>query len=158
MRPFLVMTFVALVGSLGAFAEPSTNEFSLFKHQSRHEAYEWWISEARLLATPEWRSDREKVPLAPDKAWRIGRAWLKRRGFPSPELNSITLRRLATESSISNADKRWLTRFFYRIDCVPAMFDTMVVVVLMDGTVVEPRLIPSMSPEELRKGDYINGP
>jgi hypothetical protein len=100
MRASLFIFVLALSPSLQAFAGLSTNEFILFKHQSRHQAYEWRLSEARLLATPEWSFDGHKIPLGPDKAWQIARVWLKKHGHDSPELVSITLRRLAIESNV----------------------------------------------------------
>jgi hypothetical protein len=143
-----VLFVLALSFGLRVFAGPSTNEFTLFKQQSRHQAYEWRLSEARLLATPGWDAEHQKIRLGPDKAWQIARVWLKKHGYDSPELVSITLRRLAIESNVGRLDKRWLTRFFYRIECVPAVFDSMLVVVLLDGTVVEPSPIPDLPVQE----------
>ena len=150
MRASVITFFFALISTLRCFAEDSTNEFLLLKHQSRHQAYEWRVSEARLLATPEWDFDRRKIPIDATEAWRIAKDWLKKHGHDDPELIRIEIRRLAIESTVGKTDKRWLKRFYYRIDCIPAVFDSMAVVVLMDGTVVEPKRISDLPVEEIK--------
>ena len=91
-----------------------------------------------------------KIPIDATEAWRIAKDWLKKHGHDDPELIRIEIRRLAIESTVGKTDKRWLKRFHYRIDCVPAVFDTMAVVVLMDGTVVEPKRISDLPVEEIK--------
>lgn len=126
-----------------------TNEFVLLKHRARRDAYEWRISEARILKTPEWRADARKIPIPPDKAVRIAKAWFEKRGRDLDELVGIEIRPFAVE--ISNESQKGLQRrFYYVITCLPSglAFNSMKVVVLMDGSVVEPREIPTKDDTE----------
>src|SRR5256885_250584 len=108
-----------LVAQLSAFAAGDTNEFTLFKHQARRAAYEWRISEARILATPEWKIDSKKIPVSPDKAWKIAQAWFRKQGrsgagdFVRMEIRSFDL---------SGTNKNLRGRCFYRIECSPMQF------------------------------------
>src|ERR1035438_5854225 len=80
MRKLFALPLLLLAAQLPAFAAGDTNEFTLFKHQARRGAYEWRISEARVLATPEWKIGSKKIPVSPDKAWRIVQDWYRKRG------------------------------------------------------------------------------
>ena len=145
MREMAVIPMVLLVAQLSAFAAGDTNEFTLFKHQARRTAYEWRISEARIRATPEWKMGSKKIPVSPDRAWQIAQDWFRKQGrggvgdFVRMEIRSF---------DPSGASKSLRGRCFYRIECIPMQFDSMLVVVLMDGTVLEPRRIPNLPPQE----------
>jgi hypothetical protein len=147
MRIFVVIPLLLLAAQLSALAVGDTNEFTLFKHQARRAAYEWRISDARILATPEWKIGSKKIPVSPDKAWRIVQDWCRKRGqggagdFVRMEIRSF---------DPSFTRKTWRGRCFYRIEFIPMQFDSMLAVVLMDGTVLEPRRIPDLSPEEIK--------
>jgi len=138
MRAFIFI--LSLFGVLiSAPAATETNaEYLIFTHQSRHQAFEWHFYFSRMLATPEWNAEIDKIPLAPDKAWQIAKGWFKTYGCDHPELVSIEIRPFIRESEAGHIDKRLAKRFYYRIHCVPASLDTMYVYILMDGTVVEP--------------------
>jgi hypothetical protein len=75
----------------------------LFKHQGRRQAYEWRISEARIAATPTWRMDAKKAPVAPDKAWRIAKDWFKKQGKSQPDFVMMEIRPFVIDSDLQNA-------------------------------------------------------
>ena len=147
MRNPLAIPLLLLATQLSVFAAGDTNEFTLFKHQARRAAYEWRISEARVLATPEWKIGSKKIPVSPDKAWQIAQDWFLKQGrggagdFVRMEIRSFDL------SGTSQSLRR---RCFYRIECSPMQFDDMLVVVLMDGAVLEPKRIPDLPSQEIK--------
>jgi hypothetical protein len=154
MRALALVVLVGLVVPELAQAEGNTNELSLFKHQGRRQAYEWRISEGRIAATPKWDIDRHKIPVAPEKAWQIAKAWFKKQGRSRPDLVRLEIVPFVRDIDLGAERKRvlkdLLDRYYYRIECVPAVFDSMVVVVLMDGSVLEPLPIASLPAEEIR--------
>jgi hypothetical protein len=147
MRASIATLWLMLLTATSCFAGGDTNEVTLFKHQARRQAYEWRISKARILATPEWRIGSKKVPVSPDKAWQIAQDWFRKQGrggagdFVRMEIRSF---------DISGTSKDLRGKCFYRIECSPLQFDYMVVVVLMDGTVLQPERIPDLPPEEIK--------
>jgi hypothetical protein len=147
MRNLIAVLFLLLVAQLSAFPAGDTNEFTLFKHQGRRAAYEWRISEARILATPEWKIDSKKIPLSPGKAWRIVQDWHRRQGAAGA---GDLVRMEICQFYPSKLGKNVRGRYYYRIEFIPRQFDSMLAVVLMDGTVLEPRGIPHLAPEEIK--------
>jgi len=147
MRTLTTFTLLLVLSQVSAFADGSTNEFTLFKHQARRAAYEWRISEARILATPEWRIGSKKIPVSPDKAWQIAQGWFRKQSRGGPG-DFVRMEIHSFDPSGTSKDLR--RRCFYRIECRPMQFDSMLVVVLMDGTVLEPKRMPDLSPEEIK--------
>jgi hypothetical protein len=145
MRKFIAHIALLLAAQLSAFGY--TNEITLLKYQSRRAAHEWRISEARILATPEWKMGSKKVPVSPDKAWQIAQDWFKKEGrggagdFVSIEIRSF---------DPGGYSKKLRGKCYYRVECIPAPFDSMLVVILMDGTVLEPLRIPNLPTEEIQ--------
>ena len=146
MRTLTAIVSFLIVATACALAGSDTNEFTLLKHQARRQAYEWRVSEARILATPEWSIDATNAPVAPERAWKIAKDWFKKKDRGEPDLVRMELRPF----DLSGETKGLRKRFFYRIECSPMQFDYMIVIVLMDGTVLEPRPIPWLKPEELK--------
>ncbi len=132
-----------------AYAGEDTNVFAVFTHSGRHGDYEFRITEAALMKTPEWNIDTDPCPLAPGRAWQIAKRWLDEHQRSGSTLVRILIQPVGRDGIESKAwIKRYGRRFFYKIDVVPAAFDTMCVYVLMDGTVVEPKSVPLRIPEE----------
>jgi hypothetical protein len=146
MREFFVIPLLLLAAQFSAFAGGSTNEFTLFKYQSRKDAHEWRISEATIRATPEWKIGSKKIPVSPDRAWQIAQEWFRKQGRGAGDFVRMEIRSFDP----SRYSKTLRDRCFYRIECVPMQFDSMLVVVLMDGTVLEPIRIPNLPPEEIK--------
>jgi len=79
------------------------------------------------------------IPLSPDKAWQVAKNWFLKHDYGQPEFARMEIRPFALSDS---PHKSWRRRFFYRIECIPMQFDSMLVIVLLDGTVLEPKRIP----------------
>src|SRR5207249_5416310 len=78
-RTLTAIVSFLIVATACALAGSDTNEFTLLKHQARRQAYEWRVSEARILATPEWSIDATNAPVAPERAWKIAKDWFKKK-------------------------------------------------------------------------------
>ncbi|HEY5909626.1 MAG TPA: hypothetical protein VJA21_03370 [Verrucomicrobiae bacterium] len=147
MSILVVASLFLLGGPSLVLAAGNTNEFTLLKWQSRRDAYEWRISEARILATPTWETASAKIPVAPDKAWKIVTRWLTKKGKGDP---GSFIKMEVRLFDLSETYKPFRDRFFYRIEYPQGAFDYMVAVVLMDGTVLEPKWVPWPKPEEIK--------
>ena len=132
-----------------AFAAGETNGF-VFTHQGRHQAYEWHISEERILKAPEWKIDSAPCPLAPHKAWQIAKRWLEKHDRSGSTLVRIQILPFIRGGESRELEKRFGKRFYYRIEVIPAMFDSMLVYVLMDGTVVESKPRKQLTEVEMK--------
>jgi hypothetical protein len=154
MRALPLLLLVCLLVPVAALGAGTTNELSLLKYQGRRQAYEWRISEARIAATPKWNIDAGKIPVAPDRAWQIAKEWFKKQGKSRPDLLRLEIVPFVRDTDLSADRKRQLKdllgRYYYRVECVPAAFDSMVVAVLMDRSVLEPFPIANLPPEEIK--------
>jgi hypothetical protein len=100
----------------------------------------WFVSDAQFLKTPEWKFDgRSEPPLSMPVAYSRAYAWLKK---SFPKMSSFRLRsyELSTAGS-SRAPNRWYYAFdfFGDVDGSTVTNSKFSVMVLMDGTVIEPR-------------------
>ena len=112
--------------------------------QTRLGSYTWDISADRLLATPEWASEAQPIPLSLDKACQLGRDWLEKHGMTGFSLEEVKLWRYPDAISIYSSHGKTKRRFYYQLTYrseSPDM-DLMYVYVLLDGSVVEPKLVP----------------
>jgi hypothetical protein len=132
-----VHVVVFLMAFYTAFAA-EVSDYLIKSYQSRHQKFEWHFQFSRVLATPEWDIEKASVPLDPGKAWQIAKKWMKKHGCENPQLISIEISPFIREAEIEDLDPRLSKRFYYSIRCVPAIFDTMMVYVLLDGSVLEP--------------------
>ena len=81
-------------------------------------------------------------------------AWFKKQGNLEPDFVRVEIRPFVINSTLSSESGRrlgdLLDHYYYRIECIPAAFDSMFVVVLMDGTVLEPARIANLPPQEIK--------
>ncbi len=115
MRAITGIVSFLLAGIACAFAGGDTNEFTLLKHQARRQAYEWRVSEARILTTPEWNINATKAPVAPEKAWKIAKDWFTKKGRGETDFVRLELRPF----DLSGESKSLRRRYFYPIECSP---------------------------------------
>jgi hypothetical protein len=144
--PILALLSFAQVHAFGG----TSNHVVIVIHrgQTAGQFYEWRVSETRLLATPEWSIDATAIPIAPGKAWQIAKNWFEKRGEPRPDFVKIEICPVVPETEATRLDDRLRKRFYYRVECsslrriedAPKKLDYTSVIVLMDGTVVEPKL------------------
>lgn len=135
MRALIITSWLLLAAPVCTFASGTvdTNELTLFTTRSQGQVDEWRISESRLRTTPEWNPD-ESIPLPPDKAWQVARGWSLAHGYSEPHLAGIMIQPFNTPGTSQD-----IRRYYYNINCTSPEKRTMGrVVVLMDGTVLEP--------------------
>lgn len=100
---------------------------------------EWWISGKRLAKLPTWDPIKEGPPISVGKAMKLATKWMmKRERLTGPyfDVERIVLFRIGPESSA------YRDVFCYIITFGVGSFDHQSCVVLMDGTVLEPKVKP----------------
>jgi hypothetical protein len=98
---------------------------------------QWWLSQDRLERLPRWKGHGDP-PVSIKKAVKVAQKWISPKGGEN-DVESILLR------PIGPGDMRSKYRFayFYIIRFGVAPFGNHITcVVLMDGTVLEPKLLP----------------
>lgn len=146
---------LTVLADIPVFAEGNA-EIILFKYQGLHQAYEWRVSETRMLATPEWNIDMTNIPIGPDKAWQAAKNWFKKQGKDRPDFVRIEIWPVIPESESTKLDQKLKKRFYYRVECSPQHhvegtdFSYMYVLVLMDGSVLDPIPIEPLLTEPLK--------
>jgi hypothetical protein len=115
----------------------------VFVHQGLRRKYEWHIPYSRLLQSSKSSLPDDVPELGGHQAWQIAQTWLTGHGSEEPKCVSCETLGVI----INPCDIPWnyvgAIRHFYRIRCEVALFDTMDVYVLMNGTVVEPTPTPA---------------
>lgn len=114
---------------------------SLISCGTSEKDFRFEISSTRLQATPTWVPESEVLPLSPNEAIRIGTPYACEQ---RPRFDSCVCIRIAIMSvthCLTPTD-----HWFYHLEFAPVMdertyaSDTIPVVLLLDGTVVEPRV------------------
>jgi hypothetical protein len=153
MRTLIITSWLLLVASICSFAA-DTNQITLFTLHASGQVEEWRISESRVLATPEWIPG-ESIPLSPDKAWEIARDWSLAHGYSKPHLLGMLIQPVSTP--ITSVIIPSPCRFYYDITCSsPEHSRFAQVVVLMDGTVLEPHQVTDASASNLQDTNLTN--
>ena len=102
----------------------------------------WYVSDDQFLKMPEWKFDpKSPAPLDLSTAHQRAHEWLKK---SFPKMSSFKLRSYSLSTSgNSRASNRWYYTFdfFGDLDGSMVMNSRFSVMVLMDGTVVEPRKV-----------------
>jgi hypothetical protein len=137
MRTRIITIWLLLLVPTCLFAAGDTNEFIIFSQQatSHGPTNTWRISEARALSTPEWIPGKS-IPLSPDKAWEIARDWALTHDCLDPFLVSIEIRPLITTRKLESIRNKFYYRLTYGSQKKTPYAK---VVILMDGTVLEPK-------------------
>jgi len=128
-----------------------TNGLS-FEQQGSREILHWEVTDERILATPEWNPETQPIPLGPDKATQIARAWLETHGYKEYVLlESIEIIRYPNNSG--REGERLKKRYYYKLRFsfkfptpthrpVSVIGYGMHVYILMDGSVLELTKVP----------------
>ena len=102
----------------------------------------WYVSDTQFMKTPEWKFDgQSSPPLGMPSAYQNAYTWLKK-SFPKMSGFKVRSYGLSTAGS-SRAPNRW----YYTFDFVGDFDGSMVmnsrfsVMVLMDGSIIEPRKV-----------------
>lgn len=133
---FYIFTLLLWVNICGA-GDINLDTFTWSSDQGAA-AYDFSISEARFDSQPAWEPGKQPVPLGIDKALQLAGAWIKKqtwsRQFES--FDTITLK---------HQDTCWYYCVNFNLDDEHAGLQSREVIVLLDGSLVEPRLKPKGS-------------
>ena len=101
---------------------------------------EWHVSDAQFLKTPEWKFDgKSSPPFGMSDAYQRAHAWLKK---TFPKMSSFRLREYSVSTAgSSRVPNRWYYtfEFFGDLDGSVVTNSRFSVMVLMDGTIIEPK-------------------
>lgn len=143
MSPLLRALFLAAL-FIAAYASTRGEEHAIRLHEASAylggDTNQWWLSLDRLKRLPQWRGEGNP-PVSIRQALKVARKWIRpKAGYG--EVDRILLRPI-------NPDDDAIYRFcyFYVIQfCVSPFGNHITCVVLMDGTVLEPKLLPWREP------------
>jgi TonB family protein len=148
-------TFVLLALTTGALAA-AQNPGSIFlaRQDTPDGSYRWEILASRVSSLPQWNPRVDAPPLSLDAAIKIGEEWLKQQ---TPEIKAFDV------SFVSLARFPIQDLWYYRLQFDPVVANRRLsaganpftVVVLLDGSVVEPRVETVSSPS---RGAGLGGP
>ena len=127
-----------------AFAATTTTygeEPSILLHQADEYkgggTNQWWLPLSRLERYPRWHG-AGKPPVSVDEALKIARKWIARKSGDG-DVDEILLRAINADA----IESKFRFSFFYCIRfCVSPYLNHITCVVLMDRTVLEPKLLP----------------
>lgn len=117
---------------------------SLISCNTGKKKFQFEIPSTRLQATPTWVPESEALPLSPNEAIRIGTPYAREQ---RPRFDACVCIRIAIMSITHHSTKSG--HWFYHLEFVPVMddrtynSDRIPVVLLLDGTVVEPKVTES---------------
>ncbi len=135
----LVFVIFGVMGAFAANAQSSSTVF-LLGQGDMTTMHNWEVPRKQYEALSKWSPADGSPPLAVNKALEIGSAWIKKRHPDVKQFDSSSLSFVRAGCCVSG-DERW----FYRIDFQPVVSGQrmyggqFIAVVLMNGTVVEPR-------------------
>lgn len=128
----LTIIFFAICSTRGYSA--TCEEIHLGQYQNNIiGTFRFCSKEAAITKTPDWNGQLEKIPLAIDKAINIGKKWVKSNNtkFERFIISGIQISRVGR----SDLDNHW----FYTLQFRPEGYRFFIpVVILMDGSIVEP--------------------
>jgi hypothetical protein len=122
------------------------NEVFIQSHAERGKGFEWYISLKNIERLPKWNPLNSSVPLpiSPEKAVQIANDWIKtnRNLNFQPEVASIVLRPIHPEK------EEWKYCYIYIINFSTGIFHSTDCIVLMDGSILEPRPAKNVPPQK----------
>jgi hypothetical protein len=108
---------------------------------------QWWLPLERVERLPRWGGQGDP-PVSIDQALRVARKWIAPKSG-NGDVHRILLRPINPDSLAS----KFRFCYFYTIEfCVSPYGNHITCVVLMDGTVLEPKLLPGREPEPRQGG------
>src|ERR1035438_674418 len=137
------LLFVLVSGLVLATANTSirAEERAILLHQA--DAYlggrtnQWWLPLNRLERLPHWRG-HGNPPVSLKNALKAARKWITPKSGDG-DVDHILLRPINPDDS----DSKYRFSYFYTIEfCVSPYGNHITCVVLMDGTVLEPKVLP----------------
>lgn len=147
--PVILLCLSLFLAESGVRAQPDfapgSRDGTVAQFQTRQGKYTWNISADRFYGTPEWTPEAQPIPVSLDKACQLGKGWLAKHHLAGFSLDEVKLCRYPDAVGVAlwygKAKRRFYYKLKYRSES-PDM-DFMYVYVLLDGTVVEPKLTPT---------------
>ena len=115
----------------------------ILKHHTRTAAYEWWLAYNRIKELPRWKAIKEPPPISLEKAIQISKKWVAKKDGIDPQYEDNVGLVSAGVQSLYRGEEKYRDVFYYKIILDTRPFETMACIVLMDGTVLQPKLVPS---------------
>jgi hypothetical protein len=129
-----------LLGMIPLMAAPaSSGNAATYRSDYAGKRYDFEVTHAQVMASPDWADDAENPPLAARKALELAHAELATLLPDAAQWknSSITLQPLVSA-------RKWVYLLeFHHASVGDGPVDSMRLVVLMDGTVVKPRVSSS---------------
>jgi TonB family protein len=146
----------ALQGRPPALPMPLPNTIRVFATRGQNgQTLAWDIDVTRAMGLPKWNTDGEP-PLSLSEATRLARSWIAGRG---PQAGGFVLQSAAllrrplppTPQNQSNDAELWFYQIAYSRDAgvASAQNPPSPAIVLLDGSVLEPREIPDLTAQAL---------
>jgi len=102
---------------------------------------QWWLPLERLERLPYWRGEGNP-PISIAKALKVARRWIKSKSG-NGGVDHILLRPINPDS----LKPKYRLSYYYTIEfCVSPYGNHITCIVLMDGTVLEPKVLPWREP------------
>jgi hypothetical protein len=136
MSLIVLMTVLVIITRVDAQQYP---EVQIMSATTRHADYVWKLPESRLRQLPKWNRLRDRPPLAPEKALKIADKWVAHNFVPY-FLLEIRIMRCRSDP--------YKDVFYYVMEYEKPAFDVLRVVVLMDGTILQPKEIEDRKSEK----------
>jgi hypothetical protein len=136
----LIFVILGAIAAFAAHAQSSSPVF-LLGQGDMTTMHNWELPRKQYEALPRWSPTDGAPPLAVNKALEIGGTWIKKRHPDVKQFDALSLSFVRAGCCVSG-DERW----FYRMDFQPVVSGQrmyggqFIAIVLMNGTVVEPRL------------------
>jgi hypothetical protein len=141
----LLCVLISAAIAVGANISTRGEERGILLHQA--DAYlgagtnQWWLPLDRLERLPRWRGVGNP-PVSVKTALRITRKWIASKSGDG-DVDHILLRPIDPDAS----ESKYRLCYFYTIEfCVHPYGNHITCVVLMDGSVLEPKLLPWREP------------
>jgi hypothetical protein len=139
MRPLLSALFFAVAFAMASVSVRGGEPAILLHHADAYldaGTNQWWLPMDRLGRLPPWRGEGDP-PVSIKKALKVARKWIASKSGDGAVAH-ILLRPINPDSS----EPKYRLSYFYTIEfCVSPYGNHITCVVLMDGTVLEPKFL-----------------
>lgn len=140
MKTRTILIIVTLMCSMDRLNAQQPNSMLLHSGDRRSGAnYEWWVPIERMKRLPDWKpniADGGDPPLSVGAAVKIARLWVIKNGAPKDtRLQRVFLKPIDWEGTL------FPNEYYYIITFEAGLLDSIDCVVLVDGSVVEPKRV-----------------
>jgi len=144
---FLIFTVSVLVTGLPWLTKGQEDSIKIFSQIARSGiTNEWYLPKKALTSLPRWDPFREKVPFSLEQAAATAKEWVNsHKHFELSDIDEIDL--VPFHSTDPTFHNIWYYRVFYSSN----FFEQSTCIILMDGTVLNPKSTAKPDINESRK-------